>query len=393
MTAASASPSDAEAYSQQILDEMASAGIETVCTLPETWLVSLLRSLEGDDRFEVVRVAREEEGIGIMAGSYFAGSPAALLMSNSGFMTCACALNGLAKRSGLPMLLVIAQRGQIGETEVLQGQIDMPTRGVLDALGIRYFEVHDVGDLHLMGDALRLAYVLREPVAVLVSRPAFLGNAQPPKWFLKEAHPDLADRPPVRMQRRDALELLHGHLEDQLVVSHFGPTRAEWHEISEGRQTFFLYGGMGMASSVALGLALQAPQERVWCFEGDGALALNLGSLLTVAQSQPDNLIHFVMTNRTYDAVGSTPLVNADSVDFAALARAAGLRNVYSFTAIDDLKAELPGILEAGEYAFVNLEIDVGSRATRKMPWDPLEAKYRFARTLEQRLGKTLLPQ
>jgi sulfopyruvate decarboxylase TPP-binding subunit len=374
-----------------IADALAAAGISLACTLPETWLVDLLQVLESDERFQTVRVAKEEEGVGLASGAYFAGSLGTIVMSNSGFLTCCCALNGLAIRSGIPMLLLIVQRGELGESEVLQGSVARPTREILKGLDIPYFELGALEDANLIVEAARLSIVLRQPTAVLLTRRALLGDSPTPKWILHDADKDGGAT--GRMERWDVLRILNGLLREQLVVATFGPTRSEWHQISGGRQTFFMHGGMGMASSMGLGLALGLPHRGVWVFEGDGALALNLGSLLTVAPLQPRNLIQFVFSNRTYDATGSSPLVNADGIDIAALARAAGVRNVYVFDSLERAAAELPGIVAANEFSLVTFEVAAGSRATRKMPWDPIEAKYRFGRSVEDLENTTIFPQ
>lgn len=194
------------------------------------------------------------------------------------------------------------------------------------------------------------------------------------------------------MQRRDALEILGSHQSDALVVCHFGPTRAEWFDVSKGRQTFFMHGGMGMASSIGLGLALALPNRQVWVFEGDGALALNLGCLLTTAQFQPSNLIHFVMANRSYEAVGGQPVAGG-TAPLASIAEAARLRTVREIGNPADLDTFLAEQGKSGGYAFVELQIAGGSRTKSKMPWDPVESKYRFGRYLEESEGLNLFPQ
>ena len=88
---------------------------------------------------------------------------------------------------------------------------------------------------------------------------------------------------------------------------------------------------MGQASSHALGLALGRPDKRVIVLDGDGSLLMNLGSLVTIAEVAPRNLIHFVCENDTYEANGGHPIPGAGRISFAAFARAAGYRSVYEF--------------------------------------------------------------
>lgn len=186
------------------------------------------------------------------------------------------------------------------------------------------------------------------------------------------------------MKRWDAFSTIHSHLTDQFVVCHIGPSRRDWWDVSEGTpNTFYMQGAMGMASCVGLGLAMAIPDRPTWVFEGDGALALSLNSLVTIAAKQPPNMILFVTSNRAYEAVGGQPVVTADGPDFVAIAEAMGIANVHRFSATDDLDAALPGLVEQDEFALVDLVIEQGAMAKTRMPWDPQESKYQFVRHVE----------
>lgn len=194
------------------------------------------------------------------------------------------------------------------------------------------------------------------------------------------------------MKRWDVFRILNQALDEQLAVCHFGPARAEWFDVSGGRQTFFLQGGMGMASCIGLGLALTLPHRKVWVFEGDGALALNLNCLLTIAAHQPPNLLCFVMSNGIYEAVGGQPIASAGRTDFAEIGRSVGVEQVRKFENAEDLEDRIPSILERDQFGLVELVLEPELGAARKMPWDPKESKYRFCRYLEETENTELLP-
>jgi sulfopyruvate decarboxylase subunit beta len=195
------------------------------------------------------------------------------------------------------------------------------------------------------------------------------------------------------MKRWDAFKVLRDQLTDQLVVCHFGPARRDWYDVAQGEtHTFYLQGGMGMASCIGLGLALAMPHRRAWVFEGDGALALNLNSMITMSAHQPPNLIQFVMSNRGYEAVGGQPVLSSAGPDFVAIAKGAGIRNTYRFAEPEALESALPEIMAAEQFALVDLVLEQGSKAKSKMPWDPLESKYQFARHVERMENFSLLP-
>jgi len=102
---------------------------------------------------------------------------------------------------------------------------------------------------------------------------------------------------------------------------------------------------MGQGSSHALGLTLGLPDRRVFVLDGDGALLMNLGTLVTIAHAAPKNLFHFVCENGTYEANGSHPLPNQGAIDFAGMARAAGFTHAYAFDDLETFTAALPEVL------------------------------------------------
>src|SRR5438270_4845857 len=114
-------------------------GIGLVSALPETWLVHLIRMAEDDPEMILVRLAKEEEGVGVSIGAHLAGVRSALLMQNHGFLQ---AINGIV--SGvllykIPLLMLISDRGHLGERDPWQTEGGRYTRRVLDALNL----VHD----------------------------------------------------------------------------------------------------------------------------------------------------------------------------------------------------------------------------------------------------------
>ena len=95
-----------------------------------------------------------------------------------------------------------------------------------------------------------------------------------------------------------------------------------WKSVSEDRSLDLpIYGGMGKASSVALGLALAVPDRKILVLDGDGGLLMNLGSLVTIAEQQPRNLVHVVFEDGVYFTTGAQPVPGAGSMDLAGIAR------------------------------------------------------------------------
>jgi phosphonopyruvate decarboxylase len=114
---------------------------------------------------------------------------------------------------------------------------------------------------------------------------------------------------------------------------------------------------MGKASSLGLGLALGRPDRKVWVLDGDGSLLMNLGTLVTIAQEAPPNLVHFVLENGVYEVTGGQPVPGAGQTDLAAMARAAGYPAAARFDTLAALEAGVDAVLAGPGPALVSLVV------------------------------------
>ena len=123
------------------------------------------------------------------------------------------------------------------------------------------------------------------------------------------------------------------------------------------------YSCMSKASSLGLGLALAQPERKVMVLEGDGALLMNLGGLMTIANMAPPNLIHFVFQNGVYLTTGGHPIPAGDKLSFVMVARGAGYPNVYEFEDIEGFKNSIETILNQVGPTFVCIRcLPIGER-------------------------------
>lgn len=157
--------------SQIIFNALKDAGVRLVSALPETWLVHLIRLAEEDPEVTLVRLAKEEEGVGLSAGAHLAGTKSAMLMQNHGFLA---AVNGIVSGAQLyriPLLMLISLRGDFGEKDPWQTEGGLVTEHVLAALRIpaaRLERPDHVADRIAKG--MTLAYSSNRPVALLLTR-------------------------------------------------------------------------------------------------------------------------------------------------------------------------------------------------------------------------------
>lgn len=157
--------------SKVIYEALVASGVEVVTALPETWLVHLIRLAEDDPGVRLIRLAKEEEGIGISAGAHLAGKRSALLMQNHGFLQSVNGIVSLAQLYDIPLLMLISDRGHLGELDSWQTQGGKATRPVLDALGIQWDELAEVDHVERkVKKAMNLAQSSLSPVALLLTR-------------------------------------------------------------------------------------------------------------------------------------------------------------------------------------------------------------------------------
>ncbi len=157
--------------SKIIYEAIKEAGIRYVSALPETWLVYLLQLAEDDPEMTLVEVAKEEEAVGIAAGAYFAGVPNALLMQNHGFLASINGIVSLALLYRIPMLMLIAHRGHIGEPYPWHTQGGILTEPVLRGLSLPFDSVREPGRVaKQIKEAHTFAMSSLTPVALLLTR-------------------------------------------------------------------------------------------------------------------------------------------------------------------------------------------------------------------------------
>src|SRR5260370_9784063 len=127
-----------QANSRVVYESLKKCGIGLVSALPETWLVHLLRMAEDDPQMTLVRLAKEEEGVGISAGAHFAGVKSAMLMQNHGFLASINGIVSFAPIYRIPLPMIISYRGNFGERDPWATQRGSVTEPVIRTLGIPY---------------------------------------------------------------------------------------------------------------------------------------------------------------------------------------------------------------------------------------------------------------
>ncbi|NQW23403.1 MAG: thiamine pyrophosphate-binding protein [SAR202 cluster bacterium] len=158
----------------------------------------------------------------------------------------------------------------------------------------------------------------------------------------------------------DAVKLLDSKRGNAVFVAtmnannvHFGlPTIT-----SNEKLDFPISGAMSKASNVALGLALAQPDRKIFCLDGDGSLLMNLGSMVTISNTAPKNLIHVLFNNKVYAVTGGQPIPGAEKSDWEGMAKSAGYANVFSFDNLEDLTNGIDEAMAAVGPVFIHLVV------------------------------------
>lgn len=168
-------------------------------------------------------------------------------------------------------------------------------------------------------------------------------------------------------------------LHDELVVHANGFISRESFNIEDRLGNFYMIGSMGLASSIALGVALNKPERRVVVFDGDGNVLMNLGSLALIGAMQPRNLVHVVFDNEAYGSTGNQRTISGQ-VALEEIARAAGYAKAQRVDAEAALRAAAPEFLSqpGPSLLLVKIEPDTEERHIGRIIHEPTRIAARF---------------
>ena len=153
-----------------VFERLRANRLEMVCHVPDSVLAPLIAQAEADSFFTVVPLTREEEGVGVLTGAYLGGRRGLLMMQVSGLGNSINGMASLAIPYQIPFLMLISQRGELGEFNPAQIAMGRAARPVLDALDIQHFTLRRVEEVAALVDgAIKTAYTARRPVALFLS--------------------------------------------------------------------------------------------------------------------------------------------------------------------------------------------------------------------------------
>lgn len=174
------------------------------------------------------------------------------------------------------------------------------------------------------------------------------------------------------MLREDIIRHIAAATGEDSIVSTTGKASRELFELREANgqphgYDFLTVGSMGHSSSIALGIALQKPEKKIWIVDGDGAALMHMGSMAVLGARKPANIVHIVINNGAHETVGGQPTAMAD-VDLVAIAKGCGYPNAVSVDNFADLDSALAAAKEKNELSFIEVKCAIGARENLGRP-------------------------
>jgi thiamine pyrophosphate-dependent acetolactate synthase large subunit-like protein len=189
----------------------------------------------------------------------------------------------------------------------------------------------------------------------------------------------------MSLRRREVVKKLLEKRGDLLVVAGLGSTAWDITAAGDHDLSFPLWGAMGQAAMIGLGLALAQPKRRVLVITGDGEMLMGMGSLATIGVQQPKNLTVAVIDNERYGETGMQATHTADGVDLAAVAKACGFTNSRIVLKEEDLRRF---VHEAAGPNFLQIKVAAEKLPLVLPPHDGVHLKDRFRKALADVLPK-----
>ncbi len=355
--------------------------------VPDSQLKALcdyLMDTYGIDKAHHMIAANEGNCTALAAGYHLAtGKVPVVYMQNSGegniINPVASLLND--KVYAIPVVFIVGWRGEPGihdePQHIYQGEV---TVKLLEDMDVKTFVVgKDTTEEELRGvmEDFKSVLATGKDVAFVIRKGAITYDKK-----VKYANDN-------QMVREDIIKHIVAVTGEDPIISTTGKASRELFETREAngqshKYDFLTVGSMGHSSSIALGVAINKPDTKVWCVDGDGAVLMHMGSMAVLGANAPKNMVHVVINNGAHETVGGMPTVAAN-IDMVAIAKACGYPYAVSVDNFEDLDAELAKAKQAVMLSFIEVKCSIGAREDLGRPTTTaLENKENFMEYLKE---------
>ena len=340
-----------------------------------------------DDNHHII-AANEGNCAALAAGYHLAtGKVPAVYMQNSGEGNIINPLASLLNEKvySIPMIFIIGWRGEPGihdePQHIYQGEI---TESLMEVMGVKTFVISKETTEEELNEVMKTFNQLLSEghdVAFIIRKGALSDDEE------------VVYANDYVMKREEIIEHIAAVSGSDPIISTTGKASRELFEIRERNQEthgtdFLTVGSMGHASSIALGVALQKPDQKIWCIDGDGAALMHMGAMAVIGSRQPKNLVHIVINNEAHETVGGMPTA-ASSASLAAVASACGYPYAVCVTSFESLDLELTAAKNRDSLTFIEVKSSIGARDDLGRPMTTaLENKINFMEYLKKNNGE-----
>ena len=345
-------------------------GADFYSGVPDSQLKALcdyLMNTYGIDKRHHIIAANEGNCTALAAGYHLAtGKVPVVYMQNSGegniINPVASLLND--KVYAIPMVFIIGWRGEPGVHDepqhIYQGEV---TVKLMEDMDIKTFIIgkdttedevkNAMSDFNkLLKKGKNVAFIIRKGALEYDEKVEYKNNYD--------------------MVREEIIQHIVKVTGEDPIISTTGKASRELFETREAngqshKYDFLTVGSMGHSSSIALGVALNKPERKIWCVDGDGAVLMHMGSMAVLGANAPENLVHIVINNGAHETVGGMPTVAA-KIDMVSAAKACGYPNAVSVDSFEALDSELKKAKERNELSLIEVKCSIGARADLGRP-------------------------
>jgi phosphonopyruvate decarboxylase len=354
--------------------------------VPDSQLKALcdyLMNSYGIDLHHHIIAANEGNCTALAAGYYLAtGKIPVVYLQNSGEGNIINPVSSLLsdKVYAIPVVFIVGWRGEPGihdePQHIYQGEV---TIKLLEDMGIKSFIISDTtteDELSLVMSEFRDVLAMGKAVAFVVRKGAitYENNVEYKNCNI--------------MKREEIIQHIVKVSGEDPIISTTGKASRELFEIrvangQSHKYDFLTVGSMGHSSSIALGVAINKPNTKIWCIDGDGAVLMHMGAIAVIGSNSPKNLIHVIINNGAHETVGGMPTV-ADKIDLISIAKACGYSHSVSVDNITALDRELKMAKERNELSMIEVKCSIGARDNLGRPTTTaMENKARFIEFLK----------
>ncbi len=366
-------------------DYLSNKEIEFFSGVPDSLLKDICAYItDNTSKQKHIIAANEGNAIALAAGYHMATNKIPMVyMQNSGIGNAVNPLLSLTDTEvyNIPILLMIGWRGEKKDEpqHVKQGKV---TTDLLDAMEIPYLvlDTNEENAEKQIDIAISKIKETNTAFALIIRKGTF------EKYNIKQEI-----KSDFTLLREEAIKIIIDSLEgDEVIVSTTGKTSRELFEYRDAlkqnhNSDFLTVGSMGHASQIALGIALNKPNRKVICIDGDGAVLMHMGGFSIIGTQAPKNFLHIVVNNGAHESVGGQPTI-AFNIDIPKIAKANNYKYAIRVSTTDELKNALKSINTNSYPAIIEVMTRIGSRDNLGRPTiKPVDNKTDFMKNLAKK--------